>query len=171
MMDASVSTVQGTVTPRGRLDHEARNRAFQRLYDRHFRLVWSVVRGGGVPPAQCEDVAQEVWIQVHRLLHRLREDASERAWLVSIARKRVLQHHRTHHRQQRRERAFGEAAPGASDGERSRVEAKSMVDRMLDRMNDEQRLTYVLVHGCGDALVPRGLTQAIHDGFRLGARI
>ena len=27
------------------------------------------------------------------------------------------------------------------------------------------------LHGCGDALVPRGLTQAIHDGFRLGARI
>jgi len=27
------------------------------------------------------------------------------------------------------------------------------------------------VHGCGDSLVPRGLTQAIHDGFRLGARI
>ena len=27
------------------------------------------------------------------------------------------------------------------------------------------------LHGCGDSLVPRGLTQAIHDGFRLGARI
>lgn len=27
------------------------------------------------------------------------------------------------------------------------------------------------LHGCGDAMVPRGLTQAIHDGFRLGAWI
>jgi 2,4-dienoyl-CoA reductase (NADPH2) len=27
------------------------------------------------------------------------------------------------------------------------------------------------LHGCGDALVPRGLTQAIHEGYRLGARI
>ena len=27
------------------------------------------------------------------------------------------------------------------------------------------------LHGCGDSLVPRGLTQAIHDVFRLGARI
>jgi 2,4-dienoyl-CoA reductase (NADPH2) len=27
------------------------------------------------------------------------------------------------------------------------------------------------LHGCGDALVPRGLTQAIHDGYRLGCRI
>ena len=34
----------------------------------------------------------------------------------------------------------------------------------LERMIDE-------LHGCGDSLVPRGLTQAIHDGFRLGARI
>ena len=27
------------------------------------------------------------------------------------------------------------------------------------------------LHGCGDALVPRGLTQAIHDGYRLGCRL
>jgi len=27
------------------------------------------------------------------------------------------------------------------------------------------------LHGCGDALVPRGLDAAIHEGFRLGARI
>ncbi len=27
------------------------------------------------------------------------------------------------------------------------------------------------LHGCGDAVVPRGLTQAIHDGYRLGCRI
>ena len=24
------------------------------------------------------------------------------------------------------------------------------------------------LYGCGDALVPRGLTRAIHDGYRLG---
>ncbi len=27
------------------------------------------------------------------------------------------------------------------------------------------------LHGCGDALVPRGLDAAIHEGFRLGARL
>ena len=27
------------------------------------------------------------------------------------------------------------------------------------------------LHGCGDAMVPRGLTQAIHDGYRLGCRL
>ncbi len=27
------------------------------------------------------------------------------------------------------------------------------------------------VYGCGDAMLPRGLTQAIHDGYRLGCRI
>jgi 2,4-dienoyl-CoA reductase (NADPH2) len=27
------------------------------------------------------------------------------------------------------------------------------------------------VHGCGDALVPRGLDAAIHEGFRLGGRL
>lgn len=27
------------------------------------------------------------------------------------------------------------------------------------------------LHGCGDAMVPRGLTEAIHDGYRLGCRL
>jgi 2,4-dienoyl-CoA reductase (NADPH2) len=27
------------------------------------------------------------------------------------------------------------------------------------------------LHGCGDCLVPRGLTQAIHGGYRLGCRL
>jgi 2,4-dienoyl-CoA reductase (NADPH2) len=27
------------------------------------------------------------------------------------------------------------------------------------------------LHGIGDALVPRGLLQAIHEGYRLGVRI
>ena len=27
------------------------------------------------------------------------------------------------------------------------------------------------LHGCGDALMPRGIDAAIHEGFRLGVRI
>ena len=27
------------------------------------------------------------------------------------------------------------------------------------------------LHGCGDALMPRGMDAAIHEGYRLGARI
>lgn len=27
------------------------------------------------------------------------------------------------------------------------------------------------LHGCGDALIPRGIDAAIHEGYRLGARI
>jgi 2,4-dienoyl-CoA reductase (NADPH2) len=27
------------------------------------------------------------------------------------------------------------------------------------------------LHGVGDAMIPRGLEQAIHDGFRLGVRL
>jgi len=27
------------------------------------------------------------------------------------------------------------------------------------------------LHGCGDALIPRGMDAAIHEGYRLGVRI
>jgi 2,4-dienoyl-CoA reductase (NADPH2) len=27
------------------------------------------------------------------------------------------------------------------------------------------------LHGCGDALMPRGIDAAIHEGYRLGCRV
>lgn len=136
-------------------------RAFRELYDRHFRLVWMVVRSGGVLPCHCEDVAQEVWLQVHRLVDRLRPDASARAWLVAIARRRVAQYHRARRRRERKEAAFGEAAPTGHEPHGGRVEARSTVDRVLHGMNEEQRLTFVLVHGYG--LTGEEVASAVGD--------
>lgn len=138
-----------------------RNRAFRALYDRHFRLVWTVVRSGGVLPAHCEDVAQEVWLQVHRLVDRLRPDASARAWLVSIARRRVAQYHRAQRRRARKEAAFGQAAPLGVEPHGGRVEARSTVDRVLHGMSEEQRLTFVLVHAYG--LTGEEVASAVGD--------
>lgn len=138
-----------------------RNRAFRELYDRHFRLVWAVVRSGGVLPAHCEDVAQEVWLQVHRLVDRLRPDASARAWLVSIARRRVAQYHRARRRRERKEAAFGQTAPLGDEAHGGRVEARSTVDRVLHGMSEDQRLTFVLVHAYG--LTGEEVASAVGD--------
>ena len=60
-------------------------------------------------------------------------------------------------------------------GEERFIAADTVVGAVMRRGNQElfHELEWMVdeLHGCGDALVPRGLTQAIHDGYRLGARL
>jgi len=62
-----------------------------------------------------------------------------------------------------------------AQGEEEFLPADTVISALERRPNQElfHELEWMIdeVHGCGDSLVPRGLTQAIHDGFRLGARI
>jgi 2,4-dienoyl-CoA reductase (NADPH2) len=60
-------------------------------------------------------------------------------------------------------------------GEESFLAADSVIAAGARRPNQElfHELEWMIdeVHGCGDALVPRGLTQAIHNGYWLGVRL
>ncbi|ODU08758.1 MAG: NADH oxidase [Rubrivivax sp. SCN 71-131] len=73
--------------------------------------------------------------------------------------------------------AIGEGGVKIRDaqGQEQFLPADTVVAAVARRPNQElfHELEWMIdeVHGCGDSLVPRGLTQAIHDGFRLGARI
>ena len=62
-----------------------------------------------------------------------------------------------------------------ADGTETFLPADTVIAAVERRPNQElfHSLEWMIdeLHGCGDALVPRGLTQAIHDGFRLGARL
>lgn len=55
------------------------------------------------------------------------------------------------------------------------IEADTVVGAVGRRANQDlfTELEWLIdeLYGCGDALVPRGLTLAIHDGYRLGVRI
>ncbi len=60
-------------------------------------------------------------------------------------------------------------------GEEKFIAADTVVGAVMRCGNQElfHELEWMIdeLHGCGDALVPRGLTQAIHEGYRLGVRI
>jgi len=84
--------------------------AFAQLYAAHFRFVWSLAARLGVPAASREDVAQEVWLTVHRRMHTLLPDASARGWVAAITRKMASRQHRTHHRAERKLAALAEVA-------------------------------------------------------------
>lgn len=122
---------------------------FDHLYRRHFGLVWSVLRAMGVPLEAREDVAQDVWMLIHRKRHLLRADASSRAWVASLARGVARRHHRTCFRRSRREAAYCNAQPQYDEGLALQFEAERHVARFLAPLNEEQRVVYTLVHGFG----------------------
>jgi hypothetical protein len=76
-----------------------------------------------------------------------------------------------------RVRAIGEGGVrAASDkGEERFLPADTVIPTGPRRPNQQlfHELEWMVdeVHGCGDALIPRGLTQAIHGGYWLGVRL
>ena len=59
--------------------------AFGALYQRYSRMVHAVVLAR-VPPAEADDLVQEVFMTAIRQLHALRDAAAFRGWLAAIAR-------------------------------------------------------------------------------------
>jgi RNA polymerase sigma-70 factor, ECF subfamily len=58
---------------------------FDELYDQHFDFVWRSLRRLGVPPADLQDVAQEVFLVVHRRLPHFEARSKVTTWLFSIS--------------------------------------------------------------------------------------
>lgn len=117
---------------------------FRALYHGHFGLVWSLTAHFGVPAAAREDVAQEVWLTVHRRIDALRPEASPRAWVASIARHVASRHHRsqTRHARKRAALSLHVEALATSTGE---PDVFATVDAALARMDPGQREVFLLM--------------------------
>ena len=74
-------------------------RAFEALVHRHGRVAYAVAFSQLRNHADAEDAAQEAFLRAYRDLHRLREPARFRPWLVSIARHIGLNQVRTRWRE------------------------------------------------------------------------
>jgi RNA polymerase sigma-70 factor (ECF subfamily) len=147
-----------TTSPRDPSTRE-RLRRFERLYERHFRLIWSVVGRSGMPGTEREDIAQEVWMTVHRRLHTLRPDASPRAWLCSIARRVAFRHRRSALRSDRRLAALALEPEARGPDPDRRLAAAATVDEALAGLTEDQRHVLVLaqVHGLSAPEIAAGL--------------
>lgn len=66
--------------------------ALSELYRRHGRRVESVARNVIGPSDELEDVVQDVFIELHRSLHRFRGDARFTTWLHRVTVNVALQH-------------------------------------------------------------------------------
>jgi RNA polymerase sigma factor (sigma-70 family) len=127
----------------GQAELTGRGQTFASLYRRHFGFVWSLTAHFGVPPAAREDVAQDVWLAIHRRIDALRPEASSRAWVASIARNVALHLHRAQGRRLRKHAALTVVAdmtlpPPSTD-------AIATLEVVLQRMEPAQREVFLLI--------------------------
>ncbi len=120
--------------------------AFDALYDRTFPLVWRTLQRLGVPHAQLDDSAQEVFAIVHRRLKDLSHGSGVRTWVAGIA-VRVASDVRRAARRRGEHVELDEQVvdqrPGPHD-QTSRREARRIVDTLLSALDDEKREVFVL---------------------------
>jgi RNA polymerase sigma-70 factor (ECF subfamily) len=118
----------------------------QAIFREHAAFVLRVVRRLGVAPRDVEDVAQEVFVVVHRKLSTFTGESSVRTWLFGIA-SRVASDHR---RRAYVQRENLEAEPPASSFEAPQTqelhdrELRRNLDRALDELDDAKRAVFVL---------------------------
>jgi RNA polymerase sigma-70 factor (ECF subfamily) len=86
--------------------------AFGELYGRYARLVHAILLAR-VPPADAEDLVQDVFISAFRKLPDLRSCGAFRGWLAAIARNRAVEFHRSAKQEaQARARSSDHRMPG-----------------------------------------------------------
>lgn len=109
-------------------------------------FVLRMVRRLGIPPGDAEDVAQEVFLVVHRQLGSLRDPDRLRSWLFGIVRRTVANHRRRAYMRHEQLTAEIEQHETASEppqpGELSRDRA--LLEHALEKLDPPKREVFVL---------------------------
>lgn len=119
--------------------------ALQEVFSRHLPFVWRLARALGLAPDDADDVAQEVFLIVHRRLHTFTPGRSMQGWLFGITRNVVLHHHRTHTRRERYQSAAPPPLPGqAPDVALHLQQAAALMQQFLDQLDVDKRIVFLL---------------------------
>lgn len=120
---------------------------FRVLFDRDYPYVWHSVRRLGVREADCDDVANEIFVRVHKQFDQYDPTRASRPWLFAFC-ARVASDYRRLARHKRESTFESDATIVAttSDPEQDalRREAGSVVLAALDVLDDDRRQVFVL---------------------------
>jgi RNA polymerase sigma-70 factor (ECF subfamily) len=147
---AAIDSLQRAL-PRGAVSAAPRQ-SFEQIYEAHFAFVWRSSRRLGAPPADLDDVVQEIFVVAHRRLSEFEGRSSVKTWLFGIVLNVVRSHRRglraKHpHALRDESRSDPETLADLSDGPQelsAKVEAARQVDQLLETLADEQREVFVL---------------------------
>jgi RNA polymerase sigma-70 factor (ECF subfamily) len=119
--------------------------SLERVYREHFAPTWRILRRLGVPIAQLDDAAQDVFLVVHRRLDKFDPRSPLRSWIFAIAVRVASEYRRRAAR--RRTEALDEALADRSASPMERQELQDSVrllDELLGSLDEKRRVVFVL---------------------------
>jgi RNA polymerase sigma-70 factor, ECF subfamily len=120
---------------------------FRRMVDTQFDFIWRTLRGLGVPAANADDAAQQVFLVAAQKLDLITE-GSERSFLFSTARGIAANARRARMRSREvlDDDTLAEPVSGAPDPEQlaARAQARELLGRILDGLAEDLRTVFVL---------------------------
>jgi len=141
------------------------------VFTEHAAFVLRSVRRLGVRESEVEDVAQEVFVIVHRKLATWNGTSTMRTWLFGIALRVASAHRRKAH--VRRERPDGSSpdatrsVPPEQHDALSRKQLREQLDRALDALDEGKRAVFVLyeLEGVPMKEIAEGLGCALFTAY------
>ena len=126
-----------------RRDHSP---SFESVFAAHAPYVLRLLGRFGVPPRDVEDVAQEVFLVVHRKLHEFRGEGSLRSFVYGICLRTASDfRRRAHVRREITVRDFPAVAVGAAqEGSIARRQHRELLSRLVGALDDDKRSVFVL---------------------------
>lgn len=120
--------------------------SLRELVSDHLDFVWRALRRFGVPPADVDDAAQQVFLIANEKSSRIQQ-GSERSFLVGVALRVASHARRAFERRSAVEQRFSSHPPPPNpDPEEltQRTEARQLLDRVLDAMHPDLRAVFTL---------------------------
>jgi len=142
---------------------------FQTLLDEHASDVMAVLRGA-VGRADAEDCFQETFLAALRAYPRLGDDRNLRGWLLTIAHRKAIDHHRANGR-----RPLPVAEPEEMAGVTAGPELDGGVWELVGALPPKQRAAVTLRYACdlphGEIAAalgcsPEAARRSLHEGMK-----
>jgi RNA polymerase sigma-70 factor (ECF subfamily) len=134
-----------------RLQKPALEGLLEQIYAAHASLVWRSLRRLGVPDAQLEDAAQDVFLVVHRRYGQFEGRSELRTWIYGIAVRVAKDYRRAEVRYARRLNRLADSLTSDNElasspsAQTERREASQLLHAILASLPDETREVLVLV--------------------------
>lgn len=122
--------------------------AFEELYRRHFRRVYSLCLRMTANPEEAEDLTQDTFIQLHKKIGSFRGDSAFTTWLHRMTVNQVLMHFRR--RKSRPEYTTGDGetpvqiVQGTENQNRMPVVDKIVLENAIAKLSPGYRTVFVL---------------------------
>jgi len=113
---------------------------FEAIYREHFRFVWRTAKRLGVAERFIDDVAQEVFIVVHRKLPEFEGASSVKTWIYAILRRVVSDHRRS---------MIRKPSVGSSEDTDFEAPSEDRPDRSME-LDDQVRLLHLVLSELDD---------------------